>query len=629
MKKFVRIGFVLLAGLALAQVNSRAQPKQLLITPKLGTLAAPKLEPFTLKELATPDPADLIFYNAKVITVDSNFTVTEAVAIRENRIYAVGPTRDLAAYQGPATRVIDARGRTILPGLYDGNVNAHSAAVSEINGALPSPDSIGAALVYIRKQAAQKPPGSWIILQHLFPTRLKEGRLPTKAELDSATTNNPVLWNFGPIAVVNSTALEYARIGRETQDPKRGEIIKDPKTHKPTGVLRNTAINLLHLPPAPRPPTLEQKRESLKRLVQLYNRQGITSIGEQDTAAADIDLFRDLSRTGELTVRVNCARLLDPGTNDIDGAIALLDTFTNNPRAGGVPYGPTGVGDDWVRVGPLKAVLDGQLAIASSYLRTPYGIGQTYRIVEPAYRGELKGDPKLLSELCREAASRGWQLTAHCSGDAALDFALNCFERVQFDRDIRQARFSVFHNDFQATQSWQRCNDLNLGVTLIPNDLYLDGAVVLKTLGEKRTALFLPIKGWFDHGLVAGAGSGHYLGTDSADPKNPWNPWQGLWVALTRRNESGGIVNLDERITREQAIRLYTLNNAWLHFEDKRKGSLEIGKFADLIVVDTDLMQCPVDDIRATKVLLTMVNGKIVWDNRPDSPTLNLSVTGK
>jgi predicted amidohydrolase YtcJ len=299
--------------------------------------------------------------------------------------------------------------------------------------------------------------------------------------------------------------------------------------------------------------------------------------------------------------------------------------MTNNPHPGAPPYGPTSAGDDWVRIGPLKTVIDGELANATAYLRTPYGIGPTYKITEPAFRGEFKSDPKLLSELCREAAQRRWQLAIHCSGDAALDFALNCFERVDFDGEIQDRRFSVMHNDFQAAQNWRRCFNLGIGAVLQPTGLYLDGTSLSKTIGEKRLTQFLPVKSWFDHNLVVGAGSGHRVGNDPFDLKNPWSPWLGMWTVLTRRTESGDIINLEERLTRAQAIRLYTINNAWLHFEDQRKGSLEVGKLADLIMVDTDLLQSPVDDIRAAKVLLTMVNGKIVWDGRHDSPALKVT----
>src|SRR5580704_2429267 len=192
-------------------------------------------------------PADLIIYDAQVITVDPKFSIEKAVAIRGDKILAVGNWQ-LEKYQGPDTRMLDAHGATILPGLYDSHVHSYKAAISEIGGPLPVLDSIAAAQDYIRKEAAAKKPGSWIVLERLYPTRLKEGRFPTLAELDEAAPNNPVYWNCGPVSLANSKALEVSRITGDTPDPRDGEIARNPKTRKPTGLLRNAA-SLLKLPP--------------------------------------------------------------------------------------------------------------------------------------------------------------------------------------------------------------------------------------------------------------------------------------------------------------------------------------------------------------------------------------------
>jgi predicted amidohydrolase YtcJ len=581
----------------------------------LGVCAATLCSVPAAEEAAPPVPAsevaDYIIYNAKVLTVNSNFTVAKALAVRDGRIVAVGKERQLEEYRGPETRMIDAQGKTVMPGLYDGDVHSYAAAVSELNGPLPAIDSIEAAQAYIRAQATNKPAGSWIVLKHIYPTRLKDGRLPTKDELDAATTNCAVCWDFGAVAVVNSKALELSKITKDTQNPPGGEVVKEPRHSKPTGLLRN-AMSLLKLPPAARPPPTAQERAALRHLYQLYNEQGITSIAEADTTPEEIDLFRSLSRSNELTVRINCARLFQP-TADADESIDRLDALTN-ASAGKAAYGPTGAGDDWVRIGPLKTVLDGDLSIGTAYLRTPYGIGPTYMNEELAYRGELKQDAYVLPQVYLAAAQRGWQLSAHCSGDAALDFLMNCYEQVGFKLDIRDRRFLIEHSDFQAAQDWSRCAKLGAGVLVEPGSLYEDGPSLVRTLGTNRLQQFVPLKGWFERGIVAGAGSGHDAGLDSTNGTGAWNPWLGMWITLTRETRSGAQINPQERLTREQAVRFYTFNNAWLNFEDHAKGSLEPGKLADFIMVDRDIMKCPVDEIRGTKVLLTMVNGKVVWE---------------
>src|SRR5581483_1292897 len=261
-------------------------------------------------------------------------------------------------------------------------------------------------------------------------------------------------------------------------------------------------------------------------------------------------------------------------------------------------------GDDWVRIGPLSTVIDGDIPTGTAYLRTPWGIGPTYQITEPAYCGHINLDPLntgQLPALYLEAARRGWQLAADCTGDAAMDSLLNCYERIQFKLDLHQRRFLITHTDFQTTQNWERCRELGIVAEAQPAALYKDGSSLLNTLGEKRLKLFLPFKSWFDHGLVIGGGSDHTSGMDPLAAVNPWNPWLGIWTALTRQTEQGAAIHPEERLTREQAVRLHTINNAYLNFEEKKKGSIEPGKFADLVLVDNDIMTCPVNDIRTDR----------------------------
>jgi predicted amidohydrolase YtcJ len=559
-----------------------------------------------------PDVADLIIYNARVLTVNSNFTVASAIAVKDGKILAVGKDRKLEEYRGPETKMVDAQDRIVMPGLYDGDVLSYTTAVSEVKGPVPDIDSISNAQVYIRKQASNTPAGTWIVLDHVSPTHLKEGRLPTKDELDAATTNHPVVWNFELTAVVNTMALTVSKIDKDTQSPPLGEVVKEPRHHQPTGLLRN-ATALLKLPKPDKPPTTAQERAALKRLYQLYNAQGITSIGEITASTNSIDLFRDMARSNELTVRINVARFFYP-SKDADESIDRLTAFTNS-SAGKLSYGPTGVGDDWVRIGPLLTITDGDSGSGTAYMRTPYGIGPTFMNDELAYRGLLLQDRFALPLVFLAAAQQGWQVETHAAGDAALDFILNAYEQVSFKFDIKDKRFLIVEPEFQAAQDWQRCHDLGVGVILKPTTLYDEGANLEKTLGDKRMTYYMPAKGWFDRDIVAGAGSGHDAGLDSRNSPQAWNPWVGMWVTLTRQTRENETMSPEEKLTREQAVRLYTFNNAWLHGEDNVKGSLEPGKYADLIMLDTDILKCPLNEIPNTKVLLTLVNGKPVWQS--------------
>jgi len=555
--------------------------------------------------------AETIIRNANILTIDPQFSKAKALAIANGRILAVGTDNQIETFRGPGTKIIDAAGKTVLPGLYDSHVHSYRASVSEFGAPMPVLTSLGEAFNYIRQKSASALAGTWIVLERVYPTRMKEGRLPTLAELDSAAPNHPIYWNCGPVSMANSKALQVSGITTKTPDPFPGEIVKDPKTGALTGLLRNAAQLLKVVAPS-RQPTAQEQRESLKHLFQLYNQQGITSIAERRTEFASIDLFRELARAGELTVRVNCTRMMDPVPKTLEEAIRKLDEMTHGTDDKG-EYGPTGVGDDWVRIGPFKVLLDGGMLIGTAYMREPWGCGPTYQITDPNYLGILNVKPELLNALYLEAAKRGWQLTAHCTGEASMDVLLDCYERIQKEMDIRHRRFEICHANFQSAQNFQRCRELGIVADIQPAWLYKDGASLVKTLGERRMKWFQPLRTWMDDDLVIGGGSDHMVILDSITSTNPWNPWLGMWVALTRHTERGEVHNPRERLPREQALRLYTINNARLNFEEREKGSLESGKYADLTLVDRNVSTCSVDDVRTTKVLLTMVGGKVVW----------------
>jgi predicted amidohydrolase YtcJ len=555
-------------------------------------------------------PADLVITNARVLIVDDHFSRAEAVAVRGEYIVAVGANSVVAPLIGTATRVIDAQGNTVLPGLCDSHTHSYRASVSEFARPLPVLKSLADAFQYIRQQAKAQSAGSWILLERVYPTRLKEGRLPTLAELDAAAPNNPIYWNCGPVSMANSRAMQVSHITRDTPDPLPGQIVRDA-SGAPTGLLRNAA-QLLKFAASSRQPTRAEQRDAVKHLYHLYNEQGITSICERRTEFEAIDLFRDLARSGELTVRVNCTRLMEPVPRKLPIALKRLDEMTTGPDGQG-QYGPTGVGDDWVRIGPFKVFLDGGVLIGTAYMREPWGVGATYQITDPAYRGLLNVPPDLLDGLYLAAAQRGWRLAAHCTGEAAVDVLLDCYENIQKQMDISGRRFEICHANFQSAQNFKRCREMGVVADMQPAWLYKDGASLLNTLGEERMKWFEPLKSWFDNGLIIAGGSDHMVGLDSFESTNPWNPWLGMWIALTRHTEQGPVLNPAECLSREQAIRFYTINGARLNFEENKKGSLEPGKYADLIMVDRDLMKCPVNDVAGTKVLLTVLDGRIVW----------------
>ncbi|MDQ6632073.1 MAG: amidohydrolase, partial [Verrucomicrobiota bacterium] len=463
-------------------------------------------------------PADFVIQNAHILTVDTNFSIANSVAIRGDKIIAVGKEKTISAYIGRKTRLINAHGKTVMPGLYDSHVHSYKASISQLQGGAPLIHSIAEAQKWIRDQAQRKPSGSWIILERVYATRLLENRLPTKSELDEAAPNNPVLWNSGPVSIVNSKALEISKITRDTPNPSPGEIVKDAKTGEPTGVLRNAA-QLLKGAISAREPTMQEQRESLKKLYHLYNQQGITSIGERRADFSAIDLFRDLEKSEELTVRINCTRMMEPVPKTLEEALKKLKELTygtNQTQNSKLKtqnlisnYGPTGVGDDWVRIGPLKVLLDGGVLIGTAYMREPWGTNDIYQITDPNYRGVLNVPPEILNPLYLQAAKKGWQLTAHCTGEAAMDILLDCYEKIAQKIPIQNRRFLVTHGNFTSKENLLRCQQMRIAADMQPAWIYKDGASLLQTLGERRMKWFMPLRTWFDHGLIVGGGSDH------------------------------------------------------------------------------------------------------------------------
>jgi predicted amidohydrolase YtcJ len=564
----------------------------------------------SVADLAAEEPADFIVHNAKAVTLDAKSSIAEAIAVRGGKITAVGTSADVMRQKGERTRVMDAGGKTLLPGLHDSHVHPTGAALSEAGDPIPNLRSIPEVLGYIKKRAAETPEGTWIVIRYAFPTRLKEARFPTKRELDEAAPRHPVLYHAGPAGIANSMALKVSGVTRDTKSPPAGQVVKDPATGEPTGMLRNAYGVLKGVPGTGDTVSAEKKRAAVKRLFALYNEQGLTSISDRNAGRGDLDLYLSLRKADELTVRINVARSF-ASTGSREEIARRFDDLPGKDNRGG----PTGVGDDWVRIGPIKLFLDGGMLNGSAYMRKPWPRGETYQIAEDDYRGLLFIQPEQLQVICEEGAKRKWAITAHCAGEGAMDVLLDAYEFTNRLTPIRDLRFSITHANFPSALNLERCKRLGVLADIQPAWLYKDTDTLLKVLGPERMRWFQPYKSWMEHTTIGG-GSDHMLRYDPLDSTNPWSPWLGIWVAVTRKYERGGALEPTEALSREQALRLYTINNAYLGREEKVKGTLETGKLADFIVIDRDVLACQVEEIKDTKVLFTVVGGKVVFERK-------------
>jgi predicted amidohydrolase YtcJ len=553
-----------------------------------------------------PEPADLIVHNGKILTVDEKSSIVEAVAVKGERILAVGSDAAILKHRGPTTKVIDAKGRTVMPGLYDSHTHPVGAALSELDEELPYLQSLEDVFAYIRKKAEKLPDEEWIVLRFAFPTRLKEARFPTRAELDKAAPKHPVLYNAGPASLVNSMALKVSGITRDTKNPANGVVVKDPATGEPTGMLRN-AEGLLKGVPGNKASTAD-KREAVKKLFKLYNAYGITSIADRSASRSALDLYYALHKDNELTLRINVARSFSPyGTRE--EIAKRLDELPGKDGLGG----PSGKGGIWIRIGPIKFFLDGGMLNGTAYMRQPWPKGETYQIVEDDYRGLLFTSPEQVKIVAEEAAQRKWSVTAHTAGEGAMDVLLDGYEFVDRIVPIKDLRFCITHANFPSQQNLERCKRLGVCADVQPAWLYKDGDTLHRVLGKERTRWFQPYKSWLKYTTIGG-GSDHMIKLDPRKATNPWDPWLGIQVAVTRATESGQVLFPEECLTRMEALRLYTINNAYLHHEEKDKGTLEPGKLADLIIVDRDYLTCPAASIGETRVLKTIVGGRVVYE---------------
>ena len=554
------------------------------------------------------EPADLIVHHAKVLTVDAKFSIAEAIAIKGDRIVAVGTNDAILKAAGKGTTVIDAKGKTVLPGLYDSHTHPVGAALSEFDEEIPYLKSLDDVFTYIRKKTKELPEGDWIVLRFAFPTRLKEARFPTLAELDKAAPKHPVYYNAGPASMANSMALKVSGVTKDTPNPRTGVIVKDAKTGELTGMLRNSA-GVLKVKTNTKAKGVD-RREAVKKLFALYNSFGITSISDRSATRSNFDLYEDLLAKNELTLRINVCPNLDPRGNR-EQIVAALEALPGKDGK----FGPTGKGGVWIRIGPIKFFLDGGMLNGTAYMRQPWPKGPAYQITEDDYRGLLFTSPEEVKIMAEEAARRKWSITAHTAGEGAMDVLLDGYEFADRIVPIKNLRFCITHANFPSQRNLERCQRLGVCADVQPAWLYKDGETLNKYLGAERMRWFQPYKSWMKYTTIGG-GSDHMVKLDPRKATNPWDPWLGLETAVTRATESGQVLFPEECLSREEALRLYTINNAYLGHEEKDKGTLEPGKLADLIIIDRDYLTCPSADIADTRVLQTIVGGKVVFERK-------------
>ncbi|HUU29141.1 MAG TPA: amidohydrolase [archaeon] len=550
--------------------------------------------------------ADSIFFNGKIITVNSAFSIAQAAAIKGDRFLAVGTDKEILILAGPNTRKVDLEGRTVVPGLIEAHAHPERASLSELESPLPNPRTVDEVLKWIKEQAELKPAGEWIIHPKIFATRLAELRPPALSELDSVAPEHPVFLNGSYGGSINTAAMRSSGITEENRHPG---LLRDSSTGRLNGKLQFTAFGLLKLPP-PKEYTIPEQAQALEKMFKLYNQVGFTGVTSGGLSKGDTLLYRYMKENGMLTVRAFLniyARFSfkDRPLEEIRQAVAALGSST-------------GSGDKWIRIGALKTSVDGGILTGTAFLREPWGLKarEIFGVVDPGYRGLVRMTSDELAKLVQAGAEKGWKMTAHCTGGGGVDLMLDAYEKVNQILDIKPLRFSIIHGNFFTPEAVSRMRKLDIIADMQPAWFYKDADAMLYILGRERIRTFQPYRSLIEAGVVVSAGSDHMVITDDKESINPYNPWLAMYSMVTRKTERGTVIMPEEAISREQALRCYTINNAYASFEENIKGSIEPGKLADLVVLEQDFLTCPEDEIKDITVKMTIVGGEAVFERK-------------
>ena len=546
--------------------------------------------------------ADLILFHGKILTVDKAFSIQQAVAVKNGRIVRTGADRDVLANEaGPHTTKIDLQGKTVLPGLIDAHVHPLGAGLSEYRGELPPLDSFAAVQNYIRAKARTTPKGQWIVVPRTFPTRLREMRMPTRDVLD-VDRDHPVLFDASYVWIVNSLGLKLSGIDRNTPNPSGGEIIKD-EHGEPNGILRH-AESLVKGVSTAEVFTGQEKLDALRKMLQRYPTIGLTTVGDRAVTEEDVGLYQQLHAAHQLPVRVVMTWRMPTNAPTAE----LVRNIQQKPWV-------TNQGDEWLKFGTFKVTLDGGMTIGTAYQRKPYGgiAPQLYGISNPADRGQLFVPPDKLLAIMRAARDKGWQLTAHSQGGGAVDTLLETFEKLNAEKPLAPTRSHWMHASFQSPEAIARGAKIGILADVQPHWLYYDAPALEKVFGHEGMRYFFPLRTYLNAGIVIVGGSDHMIGFDPDRAVNFYNPFFAMWVSITRKMRDGRVLYPEEKINREEALRMFTNAPAYLHFNEKDRGSIEPGKLADLVVIDRDYLTCPEDEIRSIRPVTTYLNGKAVY----------------
>ena len=523
---------------------------------------------------------DAVFYNGKVITVDSSNSIKEAFAVKGDKFLAVGTTREMRALAGPQTQLVDLKTKAVMPGLMDNHNHAYHAAMANRGIDLKEVESLAALLEGVRKAAAAAGPGKAIYVASGWQlNKFPEKHPPMRQDIDKVAPNNPVViyLNRGQI-YLNSAALKIAGVTRDTNRIGRVTIRKDNQG-EPDGSITGESGTVARTADTISPATQAEKEKLILETQKQQLAVGLTSIRDLQLAPDFMRAYYEMWRGGKLLERISAGLQVNP--SDMETLEDMLKPFGAGP----------GFGDNWLRLDCLAE----------------FNPGTMWRGGNPAPIPNIEA--AIYKKAVLVSNRYGWRVSPHTDSDGAMDLVLEAFEAADKEISIRDKRWTIEHATYVQPDQMERIKALGLVISAQAQP-YRGGGNALRTLGKERAERTVPLREFMDRGIIVTGGS------DWGGNSNSNNPFGNIYFYVTRRSMEGEVVGAAQKISRTEALRVETINNAYLTFEEKVKGSIEVGKLADFVILSQDIMTVPEEQIPAITPLATYVGAKRVY-SRP------------
>lgn len=529
------------------------------------------------------EKAELVIYG-RIFTGIDNQPFVEALAAAEGKILATGTEKQIKKYIRPETRVILLKGGVAIPGLIDAHTHFASGGQSLITLSFRGVNSVETVQKMVAEKIKELPPGTPVFGREYDHTLFPEQKWPSKEDLDKVAPNNPVIIRRvdGHSAWVNSLALKLSGIDKKTKDPFGGEIVRDSKTGEPTGILKEAAMGLLKV----RPTIQSTPEQDILRALDHARQLGLTGV-HADVGLKELEIYKKIRDEGKLTLRVYAWLPIE----EIDECLKQ-----------GIRQGQ---GDEFLKIGFLKAFIDGTLGSGTALMFEPFSD-------EPSKSGLAQYPEEEFYKLLEKAYANDFQVGVHAIGDKGVNWVLNAVEKAQKKYGKKDLRFRIEHAQIIKPEDFPRFRELGVIASMQPTHCTTDMRFCERRVGKERSRYAYAWRSLLNNGAILAFGSDW--------PVEPLDPRRGLYSAITRKNiefdyPEGGWFP-EQKLTLAEAIKYFTWGSAYASFEENLKGTLEPGKLADITIFGRDIFNVEPREILSAPIAYTIVGGKVVFENK-------------